>query len=347
MFTALKRRWCGYTTVRRTTPSAMPRARWALASSTTATKMPNWPTSSWPSAATRTRPRPTTSWRTGCQISRAHRRQEAEVVSRRGGREGAHHLCRPAANPTIAICEKVAGPDNVLHLDIEPGTDIALFNGFLTYVVEQGWHDKDFIAQYTRDFDVATSANKLSLEEASQITGVPVAKLQAGRRVGLQAKGRRVSAPARCTPMRRALSGATTITLSSRRSLTWCWPPATSEDGELASCGWAGTRRATRGRRTRATRKSTSTRKSSRVAGLMYTAWAYKPVPDHAQRRAAPPGHSPALPVVKEAMGKARGASDRADGRHRLRRGEEQGTVFSSPTINLYPTLTFRRPRIS
>ena len=66
----------------------------------------------------------------------------------------------------------------MLHLDIEPGTDIALFNGLFTYVLDQGWHDKDFIAQYTRDFDVAVNANKLSLDEASRITGVPVAKLR-------------------------------------------------------------------------------------------------------------------------------------------------------------------------
>ena len=70
------------------------------------------------------------------------------------------------------------GKDNVLHLDIEPGTDIALFNGLFTYVVEQGWIDKDFIAKYTNGFDAAVQANRLSLEECSKITGVPVAKLR-------------------------------------------------------------------------------------------------------------------------------------------------------------------------
>jgi arsenite oxidase large subunit len=84
----------------------------------------------------------------------------------------------PRRSPTVSICESIAGKDNVLHLDIEPGTDIALFNGLFTYVVEQGWHDKDFIARYTKDFDAAVQANKLSLEEASKITGVPVAKLK-------------------------------------------------------------------------------------------------------------------------------------------------------------------------
>lgn len=84
----------------------------------------------------------------------------------------------PRRSPTVAICEQVAGKENVLHLDIEPGSDIALFNAFFTYVVENGWHDKDFIAQHTKGFDAAVTANKLSMEEASKITGVPVAKLK-------------------------------------------------------------------------------------------------------------------------------------------------------------------------
>jgi arsenite oxidase large subunit len=83
----------------------------------------------------------------------------------------------PRRTPSVAIAEKVAGKENVLHLDIEPGTDIALFNGFFTYVVQNVWHDKDFIGKYTKGFDEAVKANKLSLEEASKITGIPVAKL--------------------------------------------------------------------------------------------------------------------------------------------------------------------------
>src|SRR6202521_1144348 len=66
----------------------------------------------------------------------------------------------PPRSPTVSICESIAGKDNVLHLDIEPGTDIALFNGLFTYVVDQGWHDKAFIAQYTKAFDTAVQAYK-------------------------------------------------------------------------------------------------------------------------------------------------------------------------------------------
>jgi arsenite oxidase large subunit len=83
----------------------------------------------------------------------------------------------PRRNVTIGIAEQVAGKDNVLHLDIQPGTDIALFNTLLTYVVEKGWIDRDFIAKFTKGFDAAVAANKMSLEEGSKITGLPVQKI--------------------------------------------------------------------------------------------------------------------------------------------------------------------------
>jgi len=84
----------------------------------------------------------------------------------------------PRRTATLSIFEMAAGKDNVLHLEIEPGTDIALFNGVFSYVVEQGWIDKDFIGKYTTGFDAAVDANRLSLEECSRITGVSVEKIK-------------------------------------------------------------------------------------------------------------------------------------------------------------------------
>ena len=84
----------------------------------------------------------------------------------------------PRRTVTLSVVEQAAGAENVLHLDIEPGTDVALFNGLLTYVVDQGWHDKDFIAKRTKGFDEALAANKMSLDECSKITGISVAKLR-------------------------------------------------------------------------------------------------------------------------------------------------------------------------
>lgn len=83
----------------------------------------------------------------------------------------------PRKTASIAIAEATA-PDRVIHLDLLPGTDVALFNGLFTYVIEQGWIDKDFIAKRTKGFAEAAAANKMSLDECSKITGIPVVKLK-------------------------------------------------------------------------------------------------------------------------------------------------------------------------
>lgn len=81
-------------------------------------------------------------------------------------------LVDPRRTPTVAICETVAGKENVLHLALQPGTDTALFNGLLTYVVDQGWHDPTFIDAHTSGFDEMLSANRMELDECSRITGL-------------------------------------------------------------------------------------------------------------------------------------------------------------------------------
>ena len=52
----------------------------------------------------------------------------------------------PRRTVTVNACEVEAGKDNVLHLAINSGTDLALFNALLTYIADQGWIDKEFIA---------------------------------------------------------------------------------------------------------------------------------------------------------------------------------------------------------
>ncbi len=84
----------------------------------------------------------------------------------------------PRRSPTIAIAEHVGGSDRVLHLRIKPGSDTALFNGLLTYVVEQDWHDPDFIAAHTTGFEQAIEANRMSLADCSEATGVPIDDLK-------------------------------------------------------------------------------------------------------------------------------------------------------------------------
>ncbi|CQR31737.1 Arsenite oxidase subunit AioA (fragment) [Thiomonas arsenitoxydans] len=83
----------------------------------------------------------------------------------------------PRRTPSISISESIA-KDQVLHLAINPGADGALWNGMLTYIVDQGWIDKDFIAQHTEGFEAAVKANRMSLDECSRITGLPVAQIK-------------------------------------------------------------------------------------------------------------------------------------------------------------------------
>ena len=80
----------------------------------------------------------------------------------------------PRRTVTINACEMEAGKDNVLHLQLNPGTDLVLLNALLTEVVANGWHAKDFIAAHTGGFDEALTANKIALDEAAGITGLSV-----------------------------------------------------------------------------------------------------------------------------------------------------------------------------
>ncbi|MFZ5691213.1 MAG: arsenate reductase (azurin) large subunit, partial [Pseudomonadota bacterium] len=100
----------------------------------------------------------------------------------------------PRRTVTVAACEAEAGKDRVLHLALESGTDLVLFNALLTYIADKGWVDKAFIAASTlpaaqaapllsrpggtladqplTDFASALAANRTSIEEAAKITGL-------------------------------------------------------------------------------------------------------------------------------------------------------------------------------
>jgi arsenite oxidase large subunit len=100
----------------------------------------------------------------------------------------------PRRTVTVNACEEAAGAENVLHLQINSGTDLALFNALLTEIADKGWIDRNFIAASTiqggvvvqqdeahpaalGDFDSALAAVRLSLDEASAICGVPAADI--------------------------------------------------------------------------------------------------------------------------------------------------------------------------
>jgi arsenite oxidase large subunit len=118
----------------------------------------------------------------------------------------------PRRTVTVNACEVEAGPENVLHLPIRSGTDLALFNALFTIIGDEGWIDGDFIQASTgqgmpKDSDpegypylslgatygdddvaeaesdafpaqlgsyrLAREVNRMSVEEAAEICSVP------------------------------------------------------------------------------------------------------------------------------------------------------------------------------
>ncbi|VVS98108.1 arsenate reductase (azurin) large subunit [Rhizobium sp. EC-SD404] len=118
----------------------------------------------------------------------------------------------PRRTVTVNACETEAGAENVLHLAINSGTDLALFNAIFAHIAEQGWVDQAFIDASTAapaqaaedgenggegaatlqpdrpdverqqagvlsDFEAAVAANSMSLEEAAEITGLSIEQI--------------------------------------------------------------------------------------------------------------------------------------------------------------------------
>src|SRR5213080_3076003 len=66
-----------------------------------------------------------------------------------------------------------------IHLQMQPGTDVALYSAMLNHVLGQGLENRDFIAKRTHDFEKVREAVKpYSPEKAAKITGVPAEKIR-------------------------------------------------------------------------------------------------------------------------------------------------------------------------
>lgn len=100
----------------------------------------------------------------------------------------------PRRTVTVDSCEQVAGAENVMHLPITTGSDVALHNTLFTYIADQGWVDADFIAKSTFQGDVAVAADsaypaslgsfeaarvacKMSLADGAAATGLTEAQI--------------------------------------------------------------------------------------------------------------------------------------------------------------------------
>ena len=73
-----------------------------------------------------------------------------------------------------------------LHLQQRPGTDIALINGLMHVLIEEGLYDRGFVEQHTEGFeDLRTIVAAYTPERAAEITGVPAEQIrEAARLIG-------------------------------------------------------------------------------------------------------------------------------------------------------------------
>ena len=63
-----------------------------------------------------------------------------------------------------------------LYLSMYPGTDVALLNGLMHHIIENGWEDSEFISIRTKNFEemkTVVMQETYSLPNVSKITGVP------------------------------------------------------------------------------------------------------------------------------------------------------------------------------
>jgi formate dehydrogenase major subunit/formate dehydrogenase alpha subunit len=66
-----------------------------------------------------------------------------------------------------------------LHIRQKPGTDVALINGLMYLILENGWEDKAFMEERCENFDdFKVTVMQYPPEKTSEITGIPVEKLR-------------------------------------------------------------------------------------------------------------------------------------------------------------------------
>jgi len=75
-----------------------------------------------------------------------------------------------------------------IHLQLQPGTDVALYSAMLNHILALGLEDKTFITNRAHDFEkVRASVAPYTLDKAARITGIPAEKI--GRAAEIYARG--------------------------------------------------------------------------------------------------------------------------------------------------------------
>ncbi|MCL5960196.1 MAG: nitrate reductase [Chloroflexi bacterium] len=71
-----------------------------------------------------------------------------------------------------------------IHLQIRPGSDLALFNGLLKVIIEEGYVDREFVAQRTDGFDAVTKVvADYAPDRVAEICGVPAESIVSAARM--------------------------------------------------------------------------------------------------------------------------------------------------------------------
>jgi formate dehydrogenase (coenzyme F420) alpha subunit len=67
-----------------------------------------------------------------------------------------------------------------LYMPFYSGTDVQIFNGMMHQIIKNGWEDKEFIQNRTKDFDklkALVMQDKYNLENTAKISGIPADKI--------------------------------------------------------------------------------------------------------------------------------------------------------------------------
>ena len=113
-------------------------------------------------------------------------------------------VCDPRRTDTAEIAD--------LFLPLQPGTDVALFNGMLHLMLWEGWTDAAFMAAHTSGFDaLKATVRNYTPERVAQICGIPQADLLQAARLfaGLQVStaGRAPTLSLYCQGLNQSSSG--------------------------------------------------------------------------------------------------------------------------------------------
>ena len=114
-------------------------------------------------------------------VSGATRQEKLRAFGAEPTEAGRIIIVDPRRTMSVATAEAAGGTERVLHLQIEPGTDIALLNALSRVVLDRRWHDIGFIRKrtewqtfeaYQRSTLAVDRSTELVVREASELTGV-------------------------------------------------------------------------------------------------------------------------------------------------------------------------------